>query len=380
MPEYNHLSNYQDITEAIIAFGQMARDNGLNAGIMETMEVIELASTDLIANIENYKYGLRSIYCCSEEDVVIFDELFDWFWRKEKAALKSKTTYKNQSNIQKQSNASVVMLGEGKQEEREEESKNVSGANEVERLRKTDFTQLNKIESKLLEEIAVKLWKQMSKRLKRKMKQSHQKGQIDIRSTIRKNITKGGELIELRKRRKQFRKQRLIILLDVSGSMDKYSFFLLKFLFALRTHFEKIEAFVFSSSLIRITDYLAQQNLPLALSVLSHKANNWSSGTKIGTCFKTFNEEYAKRILNGQSTTIVLSDGLDTGKPEVLAKELNKIKLRTRQLIWLNPLKGMIGYEPIQKGMQAAMPQIDLFRSAHNLDSLLELENFLFNA
>ena len=173
------------------------------------------------------------------------------------------------------------------------------------------------------------------------------------------------------------RKQRLIILLDVSGSMDKYSFFLLRFVVALRSHFEKIEAFIFSTKLVRITDYLHSKNLELTLSLLSQKADNWSSGTKIGECFKIFNAQYAKRVLNGHSTTIVLSDGLDTGGPELLAAELKKVKLRTRQLIWLNPLKGMQGYEPIQKGMSAALPEIDVFRPAHNLDSILELEKFL---
>jgi len=92
-----------------------------------------------------------------------------------------------------------------------------------------------------------------------------------------------------------------------------------------------------------------------------------------------FNEQYAKKVLNGQNTVILLSDGLDTGEPEVLASELIKIKRRTRQLIWLNPLKGMKGYEPVQRGMSAALPQVDVFRSAHSLNSLLELEKLLLN-
>jgi uncharacterized protein with von Willebrand factor type A (vWA) domain len=113
--------------------------------------------------------------------------------------------------------------------------------------------------------------------------------------------------------------------------------------------------------------------------MLSRKADIWSSGTKIGACLQHFNEQYAKRILNGHSTVIVLSDGLDTGKPELLATELQKINLRTRKMIWLNPLKGMSGYQPVQQGMKAALPEVDVFRSAHNLNSILELENFLLH-
>jgi uncharacterized protein with von Willebrand factor type A (vWA) domain len=161
--------------------------------------------------------------------------------------------------------------------------------------------------------------------------------------------------------------------------MDKYSFFLLRFLCALSAHFERIEAFLFSTHLVRISPWLNARNLDATFRELSARADNWSSGTRIGECFRSFNEEYAKRILNGHSTVIILSDGLDTGSPDLLASELKRIKLRTRQLLWLNPLKGMSGYQPVQQGMSAALPQVDVFESAHNLDSILELENFLLN-
>ncbi|MEM8909109.1 MAG: VWA domain-containing protein, partial [Bacteroidota bacterium] len=137
--------------------------------------------------------------------------------------------------------------------------------------------------------------------------------------------------------------------------------------------------FIFSTHLIRITEYLHAQDLELTLRELSAKADNWSSGTKIGNCLQNFNEIYAKQVLNGQSMVVLLSDGLDTGAPDLLATELQKIKRRTNQLIWLNPLKGMQGYQPIQRGMTVALPQIDVFQSAHNLESILELEKLLLN-
>jgi len=379
MPKFFHYTGYESISEAIIEFGNYARENGLNVGVKETLEALEMAEKGFIENIDTFRYALKSIYCCSADERATFDKIFDWFWALKKMMVKSKTTYKNQSNLKKKTQGSVVMMGEGKSEEGGKESKNTSGANAVERLRRTDFSKLGDIESQWLEQIAMKLWQQMSLRLKRKMRSSKTKGQIDLRNTIRHSISHGGDPIDLMKRNKKPKKQRLIILLDVSGSMDKYSFFLLRFVVALRSHFEKIEAFIFSTRLVRITDYLHSKNLELTLFMLSQKADNWSSGTKIGECFKTFNEAYAKQILNGHSTTIVLSDGLDTGEPETLAEELKKIKLRTRKLIWLNPLKGMKDYEPIQRGMSAALPEVDVFRSAHNLNSIMELEEFLLN-
>ena len=184
-------------------------------------------------------------------------------------------------------------------------------------------------------------------------------------------------MLDLYLRNKKPDKNRLIILLDVSGSMDKYSFYLLRFILALRTHFKRIDAYIFSTSLIRITDYLESQNLDTVLSILSYYANNWSSGTKIGECLLHYNREFARRSLTGKNMTIILSDGLDTGEPELLSTELKKIKLRTRKLIWLNPLKGMKGYQVRTRGMLAALPEINHFMPAHTVDSLLELENIL---
>ena len=376
MSPKSHFSEYKNISEAILAFGQFARFYGINVGVQESIDALAAANLGVANNNPSFKYALKSIFCTNQDDLPIFEKLYEQFWRHNMGSIKGKTTFKNQSNIQKKSNASVVMMGKGESEEGEE-SKNVSGANKIARLRKTDFSQIESIDSAFLEELATKLWQQMSLRLKRKMKVSNTKGKLDLRRTIRSSISHGGDPIHLKMKSRSPRKQRLMILLDVSGSMDKYSFFLLRFICALRTHFESIEAFIFSTNLIRITDYLQSKNLALTLAVLSKKADNWSSGTKIGECFKDFNENHSKRVLNGHSTTIILSDGLDTGEPEILKREIKKIKLRTRQLIWLNPLKNMRGYEPIQKGMSAALPTVDVFKSAHSLDSILELEQFL---
>ena len=380
MAAYPHSSNFKNLVEATIGFAQFARQEGLNVGLQETQDALLAAKYGTIEDKLSLKYALKSIFCTNPEEGVLFDALFDQFWSRKKMAIHSRQVNKNRSNIQKKGESSAVWMGFGEEgDEEKEDSKNISGANKTERLRKTDFSKISAIDSKLLEELALQLWKQMSLRLKRKMKTSKTKGKVDLRHTIRNSISHGGDMIELKRKRRIPRKQRLVILLDVSGSMDRYSFFLLKFIWALRAHFEKVEAFIFSTKLIRITDFLDAKDLEHTLQIMSLKANNWSSGTKIGDCFKDFNELYAKKVLSGKSTTIVLSDGLDTGETELLAAEMGKIKRRTRKLIWLNPLKGMKGYQPIQKGMNAVLPEIDVFNSAHNLDSLLELENYLWH-
>lgn len=377
MTDYPHFSNYNTLSEAIVDFGNFARSHGLMVGTQETLSAIAASEKGIMDKPDTFRYALKAIYCCHADERETFNKLFDWFWGEELRAVKGKTTFKNQSNLRKKEKASLVMLGKGKQQEGKESANRTSGANAIDRLRKTDFSKVEDIDSAYLEELALKLWQEMSLRLKRKMKRSNNGEQLDLRSTIRSGISKGGEWVQLKFKSKKKRKERLILLLDVSGSMDRYSFFLLRFVCALSVHFEKIEAFIFSTNLIRITDQLESKNLGLVLPALSAHARNWSSGTKIGSCMKTFNEDFSKTVLNGNSSVLVLSDGLDTGEPEELAREVRRIKLRTKRLIWLNPLKGMKGYQPIQKGMSAALPEVHEFRSAHNLDSLLELENLL---
>ena len=371
-------NNYPDIHQAIIAFGQFLRKEGMNVGVQENLEALLAAESGLIEDRKSFFYACKALYCCNREESEVFEKLFEQFWTKERTMVKGKVSKKGvltRTNVP----ASIVMLGMGEGKEESEESQETTGANGQERLRKTDFAKVADIDSEYLEELAFKLWRQMSLRIKRRMKMSQRKGQFDIRKTIRKSISHGGDPIKPVYKQKRKRKQRLVVLLDVSGSMDKYSFFLLRFVCALRSHFETIEAFLFSTQLVRISDYLSNRELELTLAVLAQKAHNWSSGTTIGDCLNTFNDTYARQCLAGQSTVVILSDGLDTGEPERLELELSKIRLRCNRLIWLNPLKGMKGYTPTARGMKAAIPHLDEFQSAHNLESLLELEQFLIH-
>lgn len=328
-----------------------------------------------------FKYAMTAIYCTRQDELERFDKLFEDYWGMKKELRKSETKYRNKSNLKKKNKGSAVMMGldgDNAQDD-DNEARNTSGATDNDALRKTDFAHVEQMQNDILEELAEQLWQQMSLRLKRKTKVG-KKGKINIQQTIRRNLSNGGNMLELIRRKKKMQKYRLVILLDVSGSMDKYSFYLLKFVHSLRANFENVEAFIFSTELVRITDFLNKKSISETLSMLSLNTQTWSSGTKIGDCLKTFNDEHSKRVLNGKTLTIVLSDGLDTGEPDDLHIQLEKIKLRTKKLVWLNPLKGMEGYQPIQRGMEAALPTLDHFGAAHNIDSLLALENILIDA
>ena len=379
--EVDHYTDYASFSGALIGFVQEARRHGFNAGIQCGHDTVATALHGLWWDLQQFEYALAALYCTDKDERERFQVVFNRFWKPKGSRVKQKTEYKNQKRVFQQQNRIAVMVGTGKTAESEnmEASKNTSGANAKEALKRTDFAHLTTDQSSLLDELAEKLVREMSLRIRRKRKKA-KKGSINMGASIRKNIQNGGTLINLSRLKRKRQRYRLLVLLDVSGSMDKYSFYLLKFLWALKYHFKHIEAFVFSTLLLRITEELSEKDMAAALRNVSLAANHWSGGTQIGECLKAFNDQYAKRYLNGNTLTIVLSDGLDTGAPEVLEAAVQKIRLRSRKLVWLNPLKGMQGYEPIQRGMQAALPAIHHFGTAHNFESLMQLENILTDA
>jgi uncharacterized protein with von Willebrand factor type A (vWA) domain len=370
-----HYASSDSVTGAILRFTHMARQKGLNVGLQEAQEALEIGALGLIANKRAFRYALKAIFCCTEDDGVVFDSLFDTYWQHlgdedPRIHYQKDITYADNQG-------SLALMGHGEgPEESISDTKTVSGASRTERLRKTDFAKVAEVDAAFLEEIIAQLVRQLSMRLKKRYKRDR-RGIVHMRATIRHSISRGGTFVDLIRKYKKKQKFRLVVLLDVSGSMDKYSFYLLRFAWALRSRFQSVETFVFSTTLVRVSDVLSDGDIGGMLASLSRVVHNWSSGTRIGDCLYDFNRKYGKRVLNGRSIVIILSDGLDTGEPELLTEQLEVIRRRTKKIIWLNPLKGMEGYAPEARGMRAALPEVDTFASAHNLDSLLKLESFL---
>jgi len=377
----DHYTDYKSFDASLVAFSQNVRGYGMLRGLDCSQDTVKAALAGIWLDRDLFEHALSSLYCKDESEKEFFSIIFKRFWRQKGTRLGQKSNYKNQKNIHKNTKSVAVMTGIGKSEKegQVEQSKTTSGANAKETLKSTDFSKLTLTESKELDEISDQLVKEMSLRIKRRKKKAKH-GQIDLGKSLRKSLQYGGNVIHLNHITKKKEKLRLLVFLDVSGSMDKYSYFLLKFLWSLRSHFKHIEAFSFSTSLTRITDLIDNPDAAIAMSKVSQNVNHWSSGTKIGESFQQFNDQFSKRYLNGKTLTIVMSDGLDTGEMEVLEDQVTKIKNRSKKLVWLNPLKGMQGYEPIQRGIKTVMPSIDHFSSAHNFKSLLALENILVNA
>jgi uncharacterized protein with von Willebrand factor type A (vWA) domain len=197
-----------------------------------------------------------------------------------------------------------------------------------------------------------------------------------MRRTLRQSLKTGGEIIELSFKKRKQNKTRLVVMCDVSGSMDVYSRLLLQFVYGLQNSFARVETFVFSTALERITSHLKDESYAQALAHLSANVSGWSGGTLIGPSIAAFNAEWA-RLADRRTIVIILSDGWDTGEPEELASSLAALKRRAGKLIWLNPLLGSTTYQPLTRGMQAALPHIDVFAPAHDFASLRALERHL---
>jgi len=367
--------------ERIIDFTMYCRERQFVLGPQETRDAFTIAERGYVLDRKLFQYSLKAIYCKRKDHFDRFDEMFDRFWSRYYEERLEKRKKELQKIKKEPDTATVIFLGTKfniPQKEKKTEAKETKGANETIRLRMTDFSKVDVADKERLEELAEELFHQVSMRFKRRLENSN-KGSIDIRKTIRHGLDKGGWLLDLAHRKKSKEKRRVVFILDVSGSMDTYSYYLLRYVMVLKKYFKSLEFFTFSTHLTHVTPLLRQGNEQEILKQIGKNVNSWSSGTKIGESLTEFLSFYGNKFLSQKHIVVVLSDGLETGSVTVLKEAVRTIRRKCKTLVWLNPLKGMKDYQPIQKGMVNVMPHLDAFESAHNLDSLLELENILAN-
>jgi uncharacterized protein len=369
-----------DAAKVIVEFCRFVREKGLSVGVQETLGALDAAEA-LGVQSEELKFGLRSILCGSKDDWDLFEECFQMFWQgmtSEASSARGKPPRPQiNSRLSGRNPSSLMSMGAGEDVSSEADgAQAITGASARERLTKADFSTMPQSDLATLEQISIRLFKQMGRRLARR-RRSGSEGQVDLRKTIRRSISRGGEPMNLRYRERKPRPHRLVTLLDISGSMSPYSLFLVKFLYALQKHFRHADTFLFSTGLVEITNMFRAQRLQDALQALSQQPAGWSGGTSIGGSLREFNQIHRRKLRSSDTLFVILSDGWDTGDARVLAAELGVVKRRVRRIIWLNPLLGLKDYQPITSGMSAALPHIDVFAACHNLESLLALERHL---
>jgi uncharacterized protein with von Willebrand factor type A (vWA) domain len=252
----------------------------------------------------------------------------------------------------------------------------VPRASDRESLGAKDFSAFLPTELEAVTRVARQIARRLAARPGRRWRSAARGTSVHLRRTVRQSLKTGGDAAELAFRERKPRKARLVALCDVSGSMDLYSRFLLQFLYALQNSFARVETFVFSTRLSRVTDELRGGSYRGALGRLAPEARGWSGGTRIGECLAQFAAAWP-RLLDRRTVAVILSDGWDTGDPALLGEAMRAIAARAGRVVWLNPLLGTPGYRPLTRGMQAALPHVDVFAPAHNLASLAELGRHL---
>jgi len=201
--------------------------------------------------------------------------------------------------------------------------------------------------------------------------------ELDFRRMWRRNALYGRDGVELTYRRRRIKKTKLMLLCDVSGSMDCYSRFLIQVIYALKREIRDVEVGVFSTRMTPISRLLQHKSVDESLREVSETVHDWAGGTDIGRCLREFNDRFARDMLRSRTVMIVVSDGWDRGDADLMRQEMERLRRRVHRLLWLNPLLGSPGYQPLCLGMKTALPYLDFFLPAHNLDSLIQMAKTL---
>ncbi len=240
----------------------------------------------------------------------------------------------------------------------------------------TDFALIEGDELERISELLLLIGRQLARSLSRRHAPDATGARLDLRRTLRAGL-RSGELLELALLRRRRRRLKLVLICDVSKSMDIYSRFLIQFMFAFQRAYRRLETFVFSTALHRVTDQLRGPNLRAALDHLAATVPEWAGGTRIGASLRQYLDEHGRATLDRRTVVAILSDGWDTGDVDVLGAAMEEMHRSAGLVLWLNPLLGHPGYRPETRGMQAALPFTDLFAPAHNAASLRSLATLL---
>ena len=368
----------------LLAFGRALKQLGVKVSLSQVIDASRSVEFVDIADKADFRTLLRSNLISQKEDFPVFDMLFDYFWREQSYERVPMETVEIQG----------TPTESGAQEGGDEEGLENAVAEAVaaeniplenldefsvptyspqELLNRKDFSEMGVEESRAIARAILLIATKIATQISRRKKLGRKGNVVDPRWTMRKNMKYGGEIIDLVNRKRRIKKTRVVLLCDVSGSMDCYSRFLIQFMYGLQNELWGVETFVFSTSLSRITHLIRTKDIANALEKISGSILGWSGGTNIGRSLHTFNRNFAPSMVTHRTVVVVISDGWDRGDVSLLEREMQDLKRRCKKIIWLNPLLASENYEPLCKGMQAALPYLDLFLSVHNVNSLITL-------
>lgn len=368
--------------ENLILFVKMMRQAGLPVSSEQTIEFSRALSLIDIGHRDQVYYTARTLLISRHEHLRLFDILFNRFW--------SKLQIEPTKRPQKAPDAPrhdrrhhrpllmTYMANKAQETDPEIEVMDKSGTfSDIEILQRKDFSQLTPEELESIKRLIADMRWQVSLRKTRRFVANSKGRRLHMRKVIASTTRYGGVPLKFYWQSRKIKQRPLILIADISGSMEKYSRLILQFFYSVSHSLDNVETFVFGTRLTRITHTLKLKNIDRAVDEAAREVIDWSGGTRIGESLQTFNQQWSRRVLRRGAIAIVVSDGWEQGEVTLLKKELRYLQHRCHRLIWLNPLSGKQTYQPLVEGMHVALDYIDDFLPIHNLQSLTALAQHL---
>ena len=352
------------------------RHEGVGASLSEAVMAREAVTALDLSDREDAFYGLRAAFCSCPSDLPRFEACFARAWDGTPGVpdVPMPRPIRREAAGDSPGPRGTGPAGPG-DEGRDRRASPLGGAySAAEHIARRSFASISESEVRELDRWIEGLMVRLSARRSRRLEPGGRRGVIDLRRSAARAARTEGEWLHLLRRRRRHEPPKVVVLCDVSGSMERYSRFLVRFLLA-TGRARDIQTFAFSTRLTHLTPWMARARVDDALEEL--RARGWSSGTRIGECLTTFLDRYGRALLGQRTLVIILSDGLDQGEVEPLERAMREIQRRARRVVWLNPLLGSSRYAPEARGMRAALPFVDDFESAHNLEALRRLPEIL---
>ena len=363
----------------VVTFGRVLHEAGLEIGPGRVADSLRALDAVDLARQEDVYFALRQTLVSRQDELDLFDRAFGaWFLR---APVLPPVRSRSGAEVETRVGQAPTDRLRRREEEGEQEDETGDplelGASAQELLRDKDFSELTGDELRRLRELIARIARTRPQRHSRRRTVAAHGDMLDVRRMIRRSLRTGGDPLDRPLRTRKEVPRKLVVLCDVSGSMDSYARALLLFLHAVVGTGRGVEAFAFGTRLSRLTPDLATRDPDAALARCTEAVVDWGSGTRIGASLREFNETWGRRALSRGAIVLIVSDGWERQDPELVGTEMARLARAAFAVVWVNPLKGNPDYQPLAGGMRAALPFVDRFLSGHNLRSLEELATVL---
>ena len=363
----------------LLAFGRVLRIAGIDVHTGRMLDLVQALTHVNLRSRDEVYHTCRALLVHAPEQMAAFDRAFDAFWRDGAPSTDVRT---RRERPERAATAVEPILGDAPADSSaaETDATPVDAAlktwSDRGGLAHTDFAACTVDElSRIAAALALLRWTPGERRTRRWI--GGRGPRIDVRRALSASRRTGGDVATLPRRRRRTRPRPLVVLCDVSGSMERYSRMLVLFAHGLMKRRPRVEAFLFSTELTRVTRQMRRHRPDAALAAMSSVVPDWAGGTRIGAALRSFNQRWARQVLNGGPVVLLISDGWDRGDPAQLAREIARLHRSCHRLVWLNPLLGTENYAPLTRGLRAALPHVDDFLPARTQMNFSDLASHL---